>query len=70
MARVGSFSGPSFVFGAPLSIVHPRDNKFPMYEPALERAHMTDEQRRELQQEIEDLTGALILQQEWHGKQK
>lgn len=70
MARVGNFSGPNFVFGAPLSIIHPKDNKFPLYEAALDRTHLTDEQKRELQDEIEELTGALILQQEWHGKQK
>jgi len=29
MARVGQFSGSSFMFGAPLLSVHPIDNKFP-----------------------------------------
>lgn len=29
MARSGQFSGPTFLFGAPLLSVHPIDNKFP-----------------------------------------
>ena len=29
MARVGAFSGTTFMFGTPLLSVHPIDNKFP-----------------------------------------
>ena len=36
MARVGAFSGSTFLFGAPLLSVHPTDNKMEPQEPPLD----------------------------------
>ena len=36
MARVGQFSGSTFMFGAPLLSVHPIDNKMEPQEPKVE----------------------------------
>lgn len=62
MSRVGSFQGPTFVVGIPLSVIHPIDNKFPgpytdaLMDPALA---LTPAQQQELQKQIDDLFGTL-----------
>jgi hypothetical protein len=62
MARRGSFSKGYVEYGAPLSFVHPQDNVMPkpfvdeLYDPSL---GLTDEQREELQDRIDDLYGTL-----------
>lgn len=61
MARAGSFSGPTFQFGAPLEIVHPPDNQFPLYDPEIEGlAGATPEERAKLQAELDALFAVLV----------
>lgn len=63
MARVGSFLGPTQVFGAPLSLVLPPDNNVSKsrYDPALQdpSLKLTDQQKSDLQDEIDQLYAAL-----------
>lgn len=62
MARRGSFTAPTEHFGAPLALVHPIDNKFPKYDPEVDALEgLTDEQKRKIQQKIDELFGALVL---------
>ena len=61
MTRIGSFAGPTVGFGLPLQIVHPIDNKFPMFEPEIEALNISVEEKQKLQIEAEQLTGALIV---------
>ena len=61
MVRIGSFAGPAVGFGLPLQIVHPIDNKFPMFEPEIEALNISVEEKWKLQMEAEQLTGALIV---------
>lgn len=68
MARVGSFLGPTLVYGAPLSIVHPSDNNVAgsQYHPSLRdpSLNLTDKQMYDLQQEINELYRTLQLSQD------
>lgn len=61
MARAGSFAGPSVAFGLPLQIVHPLDNKFPMFDPEIDALDIPIEEKAKLQMEAEQLTGALVV---------
>ncbi len=61
MARIGSFSGPPQSFGIPLAVVHPRDNKFPMFDPEIEALDISIVEKAKLQAEVENLAGALIV---------
>lgn len=65
MARIGSFLGPEEVYGRPLSVVHPKDNnvtKSRFHESLLDpKLKLTDERRRELQDEILELLAILKL---------
>ena len=61
MARVGSFAGPVQAFGVPLAVVHPLDNKFPMFDPEIEALDLSLEEKAKLQAELENLSGALIV---------
>lgn len=66
MARVGSFSGPNFAFGVPLSLAHPSDNKFPRFDPAIEaEAGLTDSERQDLQDQADELAATLILSRDY-----
>lgn len=71
MARTGSFAGPTEQYGLPLSFVHPKDNDFAKarFTPLLldPRWDITQKQRREIQQEIDDLLGLLKLGREKSG---
>lgn len=61
-ARVGSFSPPQFVPGAPLNIVHPVDNKVFAFDPEIEAMEgLSDEDRVKLQDQIDQLTATLTL---------
>lgn len=57
MARMGQFSGGTAAIGRSLSFVHPRDNDFEKgkYAPELLKMKLTDKQRDELQDRINDL---------------
>ena len=61
MARVGSFAGPAVAFGLPLQVVHPIDNKFPMFDPEIDALNISIEEKQKLQIEAEQLAGALIV---------
>lgn len=62
MARRGSFTAPTEYFGAPLALVHPIDNIFPRYDPEVDALEgLTDEQKRDVQQKIDELFGTLVL---------
>ena len=68
MARMGTFSGATETYGDPVAFVHPVDNDFnkarfsdPLLDPRLK---LTDEQRRELQKEIDDLFFLLKMAQD------
>lgn len=66
MARVGEFFGAQTRFGDPLSVVHPRDNRFPKYDPELLAAKdLTQKQRRELQRQIDELYAALVASRDY-----
>ncbi len=62
MARSGSFTQSVSEFGAPLSYVHPIDNKLPplidplLNDPALK---LTDEQKAQLDAQVDDLYNVL-----------
>lgn len=61
VARVGSFAGPSVAFGVPLQIVHPKDNRFPLFDPEIEALDISLEEKAKLQAEIENLSATLIV---------
>jgi hypothetical protein len=61
-ARAGSFSGGTFSYGEPLSVVHPIDSKFPSFDPEiLAEPGLTEEQRYDLQGQLDELAAALTL---------
>ena len=71
MARVGSFSGQTFEWNAPLSIVHPPDNviKGSQYHPSL-RAKMnelTQEQLDDLEEQIRELEAVLRIDRDYNN---
>jgi hypothetical protein len=62
MARSGSFSKSTVSYGVPLSFAHPTDNAMPpQFDPALDdpSLKLTDIQKQELQDRIDDLYGVL-----------
>lgn len=71
MARMGRFAGATEEYGVPLSFVHPVDNDFAkarFSEILLDPKYkLTDRQRRELQQQIDELTALLRLGREKVG---
>ena len=56
---MGTFAGATEAYGGPVSFVHPKDNDFEKarFNPAVldPRWKMTDKQRRETQEEIDEL---------------
>lgn len=71
MARIGTFAGASEQYGLPLSFVHPKDNDMAKarFAPTLldPRFDLTNKQRRDIQEEIDDLLGLLRLGREKAG---
>ena len=67
--RVGSFAGPSFVWNAPLSVVHPPDNVISgsQYHEALraKQGELTTEQMRELEDQIRELEALMRLERDY-----
>jgi hypothetical protein len=65
MARQGSFIGPTAVYGTPLSTVQPADNvinRSPYYPGLLDpKLKLTDDQRRQLNDEINALAAILRI---------
>jgi ABC-type transporter Mla subunit MlaD len=62
MARKGEFSRGGVQYGAPLSFIHPTDNKMPpQWDPALDSVALglTEVQKQELQDRIDDLMATL-----------
>jgi hypothetical protein len=63
MARMGSFSGGGQLFGQPIAVVHPPDNNVQAarYAPELldPSLQLTEQQREELQQRVDELYGVL-----------
>lgn len=69
--RTGSFSGQTFEWNAPLSIVHPPDNIImgSQYHPTL-RAKMnqyTEEQLRDLEEQIRELESVMRIDRDWQN---
>lgn len=65
MARIGAFSGPSEVYGDPLTVVHPPDNNVDaarfhqaLLDPSLQ---LTEAQKADLQQQILELSALMRL---------
>jgi len=71
MVRMGTFAGPSASYGQPLSFIQPADNDFSKakYHPTFldPRLKMTGKQRRDLQSDMNDLAGLLVLGREKVG---
>lgn len=71
MARMGQFAGALEAYGLPLSYIHPKDNDMAKakFHPVLldPRWKMTSKQRREAQQEIDDLVRLMQLGRERVG---
>jgi len=66
MARSGAFSQPAFVFGAPISVIKPPDNRFPKYDPAIEAMKgVSEKDKRDLQQQIDELAATLGLARDY-----
>ena len=66
--RVGQFSGPTFEWTAPLSTVHPKDNVisgYQFHESIRNRTDLTDEQRRDLEDQIRELEAVLRIDRDW-----
>lgn len=70
MARRGSFSGGGQVYGEPLSVVHPPDNNVDsaryaseLLDPSLQ---LTEQQREDLQQQIDDLYGVMRGERDYY----
>ena len=68
MARIGQFLGPSEVYSAPLSVIHPADNNVSKsnFHPSLldPKLKLDDERMRELQNEINALLAVLKMARE------
>jgi hypothetical protein len=71
---MGTFGGATESYGDPVAFVHPVDNDFNkarFSEPVLDpRMKLTDEQMRDLQQEIDDLNFTLQMAREKAGGQR
>lgn len=71
MARMGTFTGATEVYGDPVSFVHPKDNDFDkarFSDAVLDpRFKLTDKQMRDAQREIDDLMYFLGLGREKVG---
>lgn len=66
MARIGEFFSGITRFGDPLSVVHPPDNQFPKFDPELLNMEgLTERQRRELQDQIDELFAALLASRDY-----
>lgn len=66
MARSGSFTGSTFSYGEPLSVVAPPDNKFPSFDQEiLAEKGLTEQQQYDLQAQIDDLTATLKLARDY-----
>lgn len=63
MARTGQFFGTSLQFGEPLSVVHPPDNDVAraQFDEDLWAENLTLEEMYQLQQELNDLYGTMVL---------
>jgi hypothetical protein len=72
-ARVGEFSGPTFEWTAPLNAVHPTDNivsgsQFHEMLRARQQAeNLTDEQMRDLEDQIRELEAVLRIDRDWRN---
>lgn len=69
MARVGQFSGQTFQWHAPLSVIHPPDNQirgYQYHESLRAKMHLyTDAQLRDLEAEIRELEAVLRIDADW-----
>ena len=69
--RVGQFSGPTFEWTAPINAVHPTDNivsgsQFHEMLRARQTAEgLTDEQMRDLEEQIRELEAVLRIDRDW-----
>lgn len=60
MARIGSFSPSQFVVGAPLNIIHPKDNKVPLFDPKIDALEgVSEAEKVRLQEQVDELAAAL-----------
>lgn len=69
--RVGQFSGPTFEWTAPLSTVHPVDNIISgsqWHESIRDRDDLTDEQLRDLEDQIRELEAVLRIDRDWKNE--
>lgn len=71
MARIGTFTGPSFEWRKPLSIVHPVDNKINGYQfhesLRLNMDQYTAEELRDLEQQIRELEAVMRMDQDQYA---
>lgn len=71
--RVGEFSGPTFQWTAPLNAVHPIDNVFSgsqfheMLRARQAAEGLTDEQMRDLEDQIRELEAVLRIDRDWRN---
>lgn len=66
--RAGAFTRVTHDYGASLSIVKPPDNNFGKpYPPELDDLELTDAEREELTQRIEDLLASYQAEREYYG---
>jgi hypothetical protein len=69
-ARIGSFTGGTFPYGQPLSIVQPPDNDFSTakyFPDVLAEPGLTPAERDELQRQYEELLAALSLGRDFYS---
>jgi hypothetical protein len=69
-ARIGSFTGPTFAYGQPLSVVHPPDNDFTtaqFFPELIGEGGMTEDERAELQREYEELLAAITIGRDFYA---
>lgn len=73
MARMGSFSGGGTFYGAAMDVIHPPDNNVDAarYAPQLlsKGLGLTERQREELQDQVQELYGVLRGERDYFGRQ-
>ncbi len=71
MARSGSFSGGGQLYGQPMAVIHPPDNNVDAsrYAPELldPSMQLTEEQKEELQERIDELYGVMRGERDYFG---
>lgn len=53
--RMGTFSNPDFIFGTPVAVAKPKDNKMPLWDSALLALNLNNEDLADLQARVNDV---------------